>query len=57
MNPEDKIPVKAAEPTICAVCAWRADCNKKFSYAQGGPIKCAEFTRDAACKRDEERHQ
>lgn len=34
------------ERTICAVCAWRADCNKKFSYQSGGPIKCPEYTRD-----------
>jgi hypothetical protein len=57
MNLEDKIPVKANEPTMCSVCAWRADCKKKFNYAQGSPVKCAEFTRDAACKTDEERHQ
>lgn len=52
----DKTPVTAEDPTICAVCAWRADCKKKFSYDSGGPVKCAEFTRDVACKSDEERH-
>jgi|Deesub1362A_J573_1020465.scaffolds.fasta_scaffold10423_1 hypothetical protein len=52
--PED--PVKGSEPTMCSVCAWRADCNKKFSYAQGGVIKCSEFTRDVSCRSDQERH-
>jgi len=41
-------PVPSAKPTICAVCAWRLDCNKKFSFPQGGPVKCADFTRDVS---------
>ncbi len=38
------------ERTICAGGAWRADCNKKFSYQSGGPIKCPEYTRDLTIK-------
>lgn len=41
-------PVPSGEPTMCSVCAWRIDCIKKFTYAQGSPVKCADFTRDAA---------
>jgi len=33
---------------MCAVCAWRADCKKKYTYEQGSVIKCADFTRDLA---------
>lgn len=40
-------PVPADQPTMCAVCAWRLECKKKYSYEQGGVIKCADFTRDA----------
>lgn len=46
-------PVTAKEPTMCSVCAWRLDCKKKFSYQQGGTIKCADFTRDMAMPVDE----
>lgn len=45
-------PVSANEPTMCSVCAWRNDCKKKFSYQQGGTIKCADFTRDMAMPAD-----
>ncbi|MEW5911180.1 MAG: hypothetical protein AB1814_01380 [Thermodesulfobacteriota bacterium] len=41
-------PVKADAPTMCAVCAWRVDCKKKYTYQQGSVIKCADFTRDLA---------
>jgi len=31
------------KPT-CAICAWRATCNKKFSITD--PSKCLDYTRD-----------
>lgn len=34
---------------ICAVCAWRADCNKKFSIS-GKDFRCADFSRDISIK-------
>lgn len=40
-------PAPADQPTLCSVCAWRVDCKKKFSYDQGGVVKCPDFTRDA----------
>ena len=36
------------EPEICIVCAWRADCQKKFSLAHGQ--RCLEFSRDITLK-------
>jgi len=38
---------------ICAVCAWRADCQKKFSIS-GKDMRCPDFTRDMSIS-DEER--
>jgi len=36
------------EPEICIVCAWRLDCQKKFSLTHGQ--RCLEFSRDMALK-------
>ena len=30
--------------TLCAICAWRGDCNKKFM--QGSGVHCPDYTRD-----------
>lgn len=30
---------------MCAVCAWRETCQKKFSLS-GRDVSCADFTRD-----------
>jgi hypothetical protein len=30
---------------ICAVCAWRATCQKKFSVS-GRDMRCPDFTKD-----------
>jgi hypothetical protein len=32
---------------ICAVCAWRATCQKKFSVS-GKDLKCADFVKDVS---------
>jgi hypothetical protein len=45
-----EIPVKSSQPTICAVCAWREGCKKKYNYSQGGSVKCPDYTRDLALK-------
>lgn len=37
---------------ICAVCAWRADCQKKFSVSGRG-IRCVDFVKDQALKSKE----
>ena len=48
MNPDPQTPVTSTEPTLCSICAWRSECKKKFSYDQGGVVKCPDFTRDAS---------
>jgi hypothetical protein len=42
-----------AKRDICAVCAWRATCNKKYSVSGKG-IRCAEFVRDVTLGPEEE---
>ncbi len=40
--------------SLCAICAWRGDCNKKFM--QGSGVHCPDFTRDLTIKaRNEEK--
>ncbi|MDT8272994.1 MAG: hypothetical protein RRA35_07350 [Desulfomonilia bacterium] len=34
--------------SLCPICAWRADCNKKFK--KGAGIHCPDFTRDLTVK-------
>lgn len=34
---------------LCAICAWRKDCLKKFSVS-GKDLRCAEFTKDFSVK-------
>jgi len=38
---------------ICAVCAWRATCQKKFSVS-GRDMRCADFARDVTIKNKKE---
>jgi hypothetical protein len=38
---------------ICAICAWRATCQKKFSVS-GKDLRCAEFVRDVTIKEEKE---
>ncbi|MBI5187742.1 MAG: hypothetical protein HZA07_01530 [Nitrospirae bacterium] len=37
---------------ICVVCAWRADCQKRFSMKAGQ--RCPDFVRDVSLKEEEE---
>lgn len=34
---------------ICAVCAWRESCQKKFSIS-GKDMRCADFVKDLSIK-------
>lgn len=38
---------------ICVVCAWRADCQKKFSIS-GKDLRCPDFSRDISIPEDKE---
>lgn len=40
----------------CAVCAWRADCQKKFSVS-GKNIRCPDFARDITIKETEKSNE
>jgi hypothetical protein len=37
---------------ICIVCAWRADCKKKFSVS-GRDIRCPDFVRDLSLQSED----
>lgn len=43
-----------AGKNICAICAWRETCQKKFSVS-GKDIRCAEFTRDLSIKESDKK--
>ncbi len=38
--------------TICAICAYRASCQKKFSVS-GSDMRCTDFAKDVLIKEDE----
>ena len=38
---------------ICAVCAWRETCNKKFSMS-GKDANCSDFVKDVSIKEKKE---
>ena len=40
----------STEPSLCVVCAWRKDCQKKFLRDQDVTLKCPDFTRDVSIK-------
>jgi hypothetical protein len=37
---------------ICVLCAWRENCNKKFSIS-GRDVRCPDFVRDLTIKESE----
>jgi hypothetical protein len=41
--------MSSSEISICAICAWRATCQKKFSVS-GRDFRCAEFVKDITIK-------
>lgn len=43
-----------ADADICALCAWRASCQKKFSLS-GKDIRCPDFVRDVSIKEKREK--
>ncbi len=36
---------------ICAICAWRATCQKKFSIS-GKDIRCPDFVKDLTLEQE-----
>ncbi len=37
----------------CLVCAWRGDCQKKFSMTLSEANACPDFTRDVRLEKEE----
>ncbi|QER42341.1 hypothetical protein F1847_06130 [Thermodesulfobacterium sp. TA1] len=33
-------------PVLCATCAWREVCAKKFSFDNTQPLKCPDYSPD-----------
>jgi len=42
------------ERTICAVCAWRENCLKRYRFECSGQLRCPDFTRDLTIKAQED---
>ncbi len=40
----------AEDLALCAVCAWRETCKKRFTRDSGSPFRCPDFTRDITLK-------
>ena len=38
------ISTMSMDRSLCAICAWRGDCNKKFM--QGNGVFCPDYTKD-----------
>ena len=51
---KDKMETRSEDKTICAVCAWRKDCKKKYSFRTSGSTRCPDYTRDMTIPREEE---
>ena len=45
--------LKMADAKICLVCAWRADCQKKFTISKNARF-CPDFSKDLLLKEDAE---
>ncbi len=43
----------ASAKDICLVCAWRAQCQKRFSV-KGMDFRCPDFTRDVSIPKEKE---
>lgn len=50
MNSQNKL---EEELILCARCAWREFCVKKFSFDNTKPIKCPDFSLDLTFKKGE----
>lgn len=53
MTTDKPSPAPSEDRTLCVVCAWRAACQKKFTYEQAGSGRCPDYTRDQALPTDQ----
>lgn len=44
------------EQEICIICAWRENCQKKFSIS-GSDIRCPDFVRDLSIKEERKKEE
>lgn len=40
----------ANEPSLCIICAWRENCQKKFSKGREITLRCPDFSKDISIK-------
>jgi len=40
---------------ICPLCAWRANCVKRFSRGDDATLHCPDFSEDVLLRRERER--
>ncbi|MCX5798186.1 MAG: hypothetical protein NTU90_01240 [Proteobacteria bacterium] len=38
------------EPSLCIICAWKKDCQKKFLRSKDATLRCPDFTKDVSIK-------
>jgi hypothetical protein len=38
------------EPSLCIICAWKKDCQKKFLRSKDVTLRCPDFTKDVSIK-------
>jgi|YelNatPaOPRAMG01_1025707.scaffolds.fasta_scaffold563308_2 hypothetical protein len=38
------------EASLCVICAWRRDCQKRFLRKEGVGLRCPDFSRDITIK-------
>ncbi len=41
----------------CAVCAWRANCKRRFSLGDGAALHCPDFVFDVSLKKDKDKKE
>ncbi len=40
------------EKTLCIICAWRENCQKRFMAREGLSLRCPDFVRDVSIKEE-----
>jgi len=41
------------EPSLCILCAWRENCQKRFLRGKEVSLRCPDFTKDLSIKSTE----
>jgi hypothetical protein len=43
--------------TICAICAWRENCKKRFNFESSGALRCPDYSRDVTIRDKEKKKE